>query len=67
MADAAWFLPLMGVLVGIVIGATARRNHFCTMAALERHWYANDSRGLRTWARAFLVVCADSPSHGGVD
>jgi len=52
MADATWFLPLMGVLVGIVIGAAARNNHFCTMAALERYWYANDSRGLRTWVLA---------------
>jgi len=52
MADAAWFLPFMGALVGTIIGAVARRNHFCTMAALERHWYANDSRGLRTWVLA---------------
>jgi len=52
MADATWFLPLMGVLVGIVIGAAARNNHFCTMAALERYWYANDTRGLRTWVLA---------------
>ena len=56
MTDAAWFLPVTGVLVGIVIGAIARRNHFCTMAALERYWYANDGRGLRTWILAATVA-----------
>ena len=58
MVDTAWFLPVMGVLVGIVIGAVARRNHFCTMAALERHWYASDSRGLRTWVLAATAAIA---------
>jgi hypothetical protein len=56
MADAAWFLPIFGVLIGIVIGAVARRQHFCTMAALERYWYANDSSGLRTWVLAATVA-----------
>lgn len=68
MADTAWFLPVAGALVGIVIGAIARRNHFCTMAALERHWYANDSRGLRTWvlAAASAIMVTQTMSLGGV-
>jgi len=48
MSDSAWLLPVAGVLAGLVIGAAARYSRFCTMAALERHWYANDSSGLRT-------------------
>jgi hypothetical protein len=34
----------------------ARRDHFCTLRALERHWYANDSTGLRTWVLAATVA-----------
>lgn len=68
MAGSAWFLPLMGVIVGIIIGAIARRNHFCTMAALERHWYANDSRGLRTWvlAATAAIIVTQAMSLGGM-
>ena len=56
MTDTVWFLPTMGILVGILIGAVARRNRFCTMAALERYWYADDSCGLRTWVLAATVA-----------
>jgi len=56
MPDAAWLLPILGVIVGIVIGAVSRRQHFCTMAALERYWYANDSSGVRTWVLAAAVA-----------
>lgn len=47
-----WFLPIAGLCAGIVMGFAARRSHFCTMSALERHWYAGDSAGLRTWVLA---------------
>lgn len=50
------FLPLAGILAGIAMGYAARRQHFCTMSALERHWYAGDSHGLRTWALAAAVA-----------
>ncbi|MFU0505528.1 YeeE/YedE family protein [Pseudaminobacter sp. NGMCC 1.201702] len=53
-----WFLPVAGLLAGTLLGFVARRSHFCTMAALERHWYANDSRGVRTWALAAAVALA---------
>ncbi len=56
MIESPWFLPVMGIVVGFVIGAVARHTHFCTMAALERYWYANDSRGLRTWLLAATVA-----------
>ncbi len=56
MVDAAWILPVAGGLVGVVIGAVARHNHFCTMAALERYWYANDGTRLRTWVLAATVA-----------
>jgi uncharacterized membrane protein YedE/YeeE len=49
-------LPLAGFLVGLSMGFIARRHHFCTMAALERHWYASDSNGLRAWALAIVVA-----------
>ncbi len=50
--DNPWALPIAGLGVGIVMGYAARRNHFCTMSALERHWYAGDGNGLRAWALA---------------
>ncbi|MGD1879159.1 MAG: YeeE/YedE family protein [Kiloniellaceae bacterium] len=56
MQDIGWLLPLVGGLTGIVIGAAARRDRFCTLAALERHWYANDSSGIRTWILAATVA-----------
>lgn len=49
-------LPLAGLIVGFLMGFIARRHHFCTMAALERHWYASDSNGLRAWALAIVVA-----------
>jgi uncharacterized membrane protein YedE/YeeE len=55
LATSPWFLPLAGLLAGVVLGFAARHQHFCTMSALERHWYAGDSRGLRTWV---LAACA---------
>jgi uncharacterized membrane protein YedE/YeeE len=56
LLDSPWSLPAAGIVVGAVIGFVARRNHFCTMAALERHWYAADSRGLRAWVLAAAVA-----------
>ncbi|EKF17360.1 YeeE/YedE family protein [Nitratireductor pacificus] len=54
--QAPGFLLAAGLLAGGVIGYVARRRHFCTMAALERQWYAGDSRGVRTWALAAGVA-----------
>ncbi|AMN52145.1 mmebrane protein [Labrenzia sp. CP4] len=50
--DPAVLTPLLGVLAGCVLGFVARSNHFCTLSALERHWYAGDSSALRTWVLA---------------
>ncbi len=47
-----WGLPITGLIIGCVLGFVARRNHFCTMSSLERHWYANDSNGIRSWVLA---------------
>lgn len=52
LAASAWFLALAGLGAGVVLGFVSRANHFCTMTSLERHWYASDSRGLRTWVLA---------------
>ncbi|MEX3008119.1 YeeE/YedE family protein [Hoeflea sp. TYP-13] len=38
------------------MGYVARRNHFCTMSSLERHWYAGDSTGIRSWVLAAAVA-----------
>lgn len=54
--DSALLLPLSGIAVGIVMGFVARSYHFCTLSALERHWYANDSNGLRSWVLAAMVA-----------
>ena len=56
IADSPWLLPLSGLLAGVVLGAVARHRHFCTLSALERHWYAGDSGGLRTWVLAATVA-----------
>jgi uncharacterized protein len=55
-AGSPWFLPIAGLFAGAITGYAARRHHFCTMSALERHWYAGDSHGLRTWALAAAVA-----------
>jgi len=45
-------LPFSGLLIGTVLGYIARRNFFCTLSALEAHWFGNNSNGLRTWVLA---------------
>ena len=56
--DASIALPFLGFVAGIVLGYVARANRFCTMAALEQHWYGSDSTGLRTWVLAGSVALA---------
>jgi uncharacterized membrane protein YedE/YeeE len=56
LAGSPWFLPLAGLVAGGVMGYVARREYFCTMGALERHWYADDSSGLRVWVLAAAVA-----------
>jgi len=56
MLESGWMLALSGCLVGAIIGFAARKSHFCTMAALERHWYADDDRPLRAWALAAFTA-----------
>jgi uncharacterized membrane protein YedE/YeeE len=51
-----WGLPIAGLIAGAAMGYAARAHHFCTMAALERHWYASDARGIRAWALAAAVA-----------
>lgn len=60
MMESAWFLPIAGGLVGVILGAAARWNHFCTLSALERFWYAGDSHGLRMWVLAIAVAMAST-------
>jgi len=54
--ESEWAVPIMGILCGLLLGAIARRSHFCTLTSLERHWYSEDSSGLRTWALAAIVA-----------
>jgi len=60
MTESIWFLLITGILVGMVLGAAARWNHFCTLSALERFWYAGDSQGLRMWVLAIAVAIAST-------
>lgn len=55
-ATSPWFLVLAGLAAGLVLGFVARANHFCTMSALERYWYASDTSGVRTWILAAAVA-----------
>lgn len=68
LAGSPWALPIAGLLAGTLLGFIARRQHFCTMSALERHWYAGDSYGLRTWvlAAAVALVLTQSLLFAGV-
>ncbi|PTW63345.1 hypothetical protein C8N35_1011397 [Breoghania corrubedonensis] len=54
--DPLVLLPILGLGAGAALGYTARINRFCTLSALERYWYAGDSRGLRTWILAATVA-----------
>jgi len=54
--DNPWMLSLVGLACGMFIGVVARLHHFCTLSSLERYWYADDSRGVRTWALAGAVA-----------
>lgn len=54
--ETGWLLPLAGLAAGSAMGFFARRYHFCTMSALERHWYAGDSDGLRSWVLAATIA-----------
>ena len=56
LLESAWAVPIAGLLCGIVLGAVARRSNFCTLTSLERHWYSEDSTGLRIWALAALTA-----------
>lgn len=56
LAESPWFLPIAGLAAGFVMGFVARRQHFCTLSSLERHWYAGDSRGLSSWILAAAVA-----------
>lgn len=47
---------MAGLGCGTFIGVVARLNHFCTLSSLERYWYADDARGVRTWALAGAVA-----------
>ena len=51
-------LPISGLVAGALLGYVARRTYFCTLSALEQHWYGGNSNGLRTWvlATAFAAV-----------
>lgn len=62
IATHPWFLAFAGLGAGILLGFVARANHFCTMSALERMWYADDSRGVRTWmlAAATAMIATQS-------
>lgn len=56
MEAAQIVLPAAGLAAGTVLGFVARRNFFCTLSALEQHWYGNNSNGLRSWVLAAAVA-----------
>lgn len=56
MEAAQIVLPVAGLAAGTVLGFVARRNFFCTLSALEQHWYGNNSNGLRSWILAAVIA-----------
>ena len=67
-AQSPWFLPLAGLFAGFIMGFAARRTHFCTLSALERHWYAGESTGLSSWilAAATALIATQILIHTGI-
>ncbi len=55
-------LPVYGLIAGMVLGYIARRNFFCTLSALEQHWYGENSDGLRIWVFAAVVAAVFTQS-----
>lgn len=49
-------LPVGGLIGGVCLGYIARRNFFCTLSALETHWFGNNSSGIRTWVLAAVFA-----------
>ncbi|ESR27275.1 YeeE/YedE family protein [Lutibaculum baratangense] len=66
--EAQLWLPLVGLFAGTILGYAARVSRFCTLSALERHWYAGDSTGLRTWvlATASAIIATQALSLAGL-
>ncbi len=56
MDSASILLPVCGFVGGLALGYVARRNFFCTLSALEQHWYAGNSDGVRTWVLAAVMA-----------
>jgi uncharacterized membrane protein YedE/YeeE len=53
-------VSLLGLLAGIVFGATAQRTNFCTMGAISDIVYLRDYRRFRAWLLAIAVAIAGS-------
>jgi uncharacterized membrane protein YedE/YeeE len=53
-------VSLLGLLAGVVFGATAQRTHFCTMGAISDVVNLQDYRRLRAWLLAIAVAIAGS-------
>ena len=52
----AQYLNLSGLVLGIVMGATARRARFCTFGAVEDYILIGNTDRLRAWALAIAVA-----------
>jgi hypothetical protein len=50
----------LGLLAGIVFGATAQRTNFCTMGAISDMVYLQDFRRFRAWLLAIAVAVVGS-------
>jgi hypothetical protein len=63
-------VSLLGLLAGVVFGATAQRTGFCTMGAISDVVNLQDYRRLRAWLLAIAVAIAGSQAlhlSGAVD
>ncbi len=56
MDAGTYLLPVSGLVAGLLLGFVARRSFFCSLSALERHWYGGDSDALRTWVLAAVIA-----------
>ena len=54
-APFTFYLALLGLLGGFVIGFVARRSNFCTLGAIEETYYGTERSRLRTWVLAIEI------------
>ena len=54
--ETSTLVAVLGFLIGIAFGATARWAEFCTFGAIANAYYGGDKIQLRSWFLAIVVT-----------